>query len=166
MSGPHLHAKLDGVPRDILLQILKKDDCVYDFGLVTPRGAHFEAPEPVRTVLTVLDGVVAGEGNGPLAPDDRPLGVILAGLDPVAVDLAALRLMGFDERCIPKVREAMAGGPLPISAVRSAADVAVFESAPPGAAPARRGLDALTTEESFVAHPGWLGHVENRPCAA
>ncbi|MGI9591084.1 MAG: DUF362 domain-containing protein [Myxococcota bacterium] len=129
-------------------------------------GAHFEAPEPVRTVLTVLDGVVAGEGNGPLAPDDRPLGVILAGLDPVAVDLAALRLMGFDERCIPKVREAMAGGPLPISAVRSAADVAVFESAPPGAAPARRSLDALTTEEGFVAHPGWRGHVENRPCAA
>ena len=39
----HLHAKLDGVPRDILLQILKKDDCVYDFGLVTPRGTNFEA---------------------------------------------------------------------------------------------------------------------------
>ncbi len=39
----HLTAKLDGVPREILLQILKKDDCVYDFGLVTPRGADFEA---------------------------------------------------------------------------------------------------------------------------
>ncbi len=38
----HLHAKLDGVPRDILLQILKKDDCVYDFALVTPRGPNFE----------------------------------------------------------------------------------------------------------------------------
>lgn len=39
----HLTAKLDGVPREILLQILKKDDCVYDFGLITPPGAPFEA---------------------------------------------------------------------------------------------------------------------------
>ena len=38
----HLTAKLDGVPREILLQILKKDDCVYDFGLITPPGANFE----------------------------------------------------------------------------------------------------------------------------
>ena len=39
----HLTAKLDGVPREILLQILKKDDCVYDFGLVTPPGDAFQA---------------------------------------------------------------------------------------------------------------------------
>lgn len=38
----HFTAKLDGVPRDILLQILKKDDCVYDFGLITPIGSGFE----------------------------------------------------------------------------------------------------------------------------
>ena len=30
-------------------------------------------------VLTVLDGIVAGEGEGPLAPRDVPLGVVLAG---------------------------------------------------------------------------------------
>ena len=38
----HFTAKLDGVPRDILLQILKKDNCVYDFGLITPPGPSFE----------------------------------------------------------------------------------------------------------------------------
>ena len=38
----HFSAKLDGVPRDILLQILKKDDCVYDFGLITPAGPSFD----------------------------------------------------------------------------------------------------------------------------
>ena len=38
----HFTAKLDGVPRDILLQILKKDDCVYDFGLITPPGPTFD----------------------------------------------------------------------------------------------------------------------------
>jgi hypothetical protein len=42
----HLTAKLDGVPREILLQILKKDDCVYDFGLITPPGELFESARP------------------------------------------------------------------------------------------------------------------------
>jgi len=40
------NAKLDGVPRQILLQILKKDDCVYDFGLITPLGPGFEEALP------------------------------------------------------------------------------------------------------------------------
>jgi len=39
----HLSAKLDGVPREILLQILKKDGCVYDFGLIAPPGSPYEA---------------------------------------------------------------------------------------------------------------------------
>lgn len=38
----HLDAKLDGVPREMLLQILKKDGCVYDFALITPPGESFE----------------------------------------------------------------------------------------------------------------------------
>lgn len=42
----HFTAKLDGVPRDILLQILKKDSCVYDFGLITPPGPSFEEALP------------------------------------------------------------------------------------------------------------------------
>jgi hypothetical protein len=50
----HFTAKLDGVPRDILLQILKKDDCVYDFGLITPAGASFD------DALADFDGVLAG----------------------------------------------------------------------------------------------------------
>lgn len=35
-------ANLDGVPREIVMQILKKDDCVYDFALITPPGPPFE----------------------------------------------------------------------------------------------------------------------------
>jgi hypothetical protein len=50
----HFTAKLDGVPRDILLQILKKDDCVYDFGLVTPPGPSFEE------ALSDFDQMLAG----------------------------------------------------------------------------------------------------------
>ena len=50
---------------------------------------------PVRRFFSVVDGIVAGEGNGPLDPVPKPLGVVLTGLNPVAVDLACARLMGF-----------------------------------------------------------------------
>jgi len=32
----HMRAKLDGVPRELLLVVLKKDGCIYDFALVAP----------------------------------------------------------------------------------------------------------------------------------
>lgn len=122
-------------------------------------GQHFDRNAPVRRVLTVLDGVVAGEGEGPLAPDDRPLGVVLASVDPVALDLAAIRLMGFDERRIPKVREAMATSGLRVTTVRDAADVEVAEVAPTGGF-STSGLDALDAPEPFVPHAGWRGFIE------
>jgi uncharacterized protein (DUF362 family) len=123
------------------------------------KGLHLEAGRPVRTVLTVLDGIVAGEGEGPLAPSDVPLGVVLAATDPVALDLAAVRLMGFDERRIPKVWESIRDEGPRITAVTDPADVEVGEV---GADPDPRflGLDAIPPERTFVAHPGWAGHIE------
>jgi uncharacterized protein (DUF362 family) len=55
----------------------------------------FEA-EPRRRYLSVIDGVIGGEGEGPLHPDAYPSGVVLAGLNPLAVDWVGTRLMGFD----------------------------------------------------------------------
>lgn len=51
-------AKLDGVPRDILLQILKKNGCVYDFGVITPTGST------LAEVLPDFDLMVAGFTTG------------------------------------------------------------------------------------------------------
>jgi uncharacterized protein (DUF362 family) len=114
----------------------------------------------------VLDGVVAGEGEGPLAPSDRPLGVVLASTDPIALDLAAIRIMGFDETRIPKVWETMHSDGLRLGPVRSPADVEVREATPRAACARRLALDDLGSEEPFVAHPGWRGHLERDPRAA
>jgi uncharacterized protein (DUF362 family) len=62
---------------------------------------------PQRNTLHVLDGVVAGDGNGPLRPDPVPAGVIMASLNPVALDYRATVCMGLNPRAIPIVREAM-----------------------------------------------------------
>ncbi len=127
----------------------------------TPTGPRLDADAPVRTVLTVLDGILAGEGEGPLATDDRPLGVVIASTDPVAVDLVAVRLMGFDEQNLPKVREPMSDTGLRITRVRSPEDVEVAEG---GAGELTlRTLDDLTCDGVFRPHPGWAGHLERTP---
>jgi len=38
----HVVARLDGVARELLLYVLKKDDCVYDLALLAPVGQPFE----------------------------------------------------------------------------------------------------------------------------
>ena len=118
-------------------------------------GVHLDADAPVRPVLTILDGIVAGEGNGPLAPLDVPLGVILASLDPVALDLVA-------ERKIPKVSAPMASEDLRVTSVRSPADVEVGEAVADSTELRVYGLDAIVPRRTFVAHPGWLDHIERR----
>ncbi len=40
-------ASLDGVPRALLLYVLKKDECTYDFALVSPPGAPYREAEPI-----------------------------------------------------------------------------------------------------------------------
>lgn len=48
----------------------------------------------LRPALTIVDAVVAMEGDGPGSGDPVQIGALLAGADPVAVDTAALRLLG------------------------------------------------------------------------
>jgi hypothetical protein len=54
-------AKLDGVPRDIALQILKKNGCVYDFGLITPAGTTFDEALPDFDALLAGFATMTGQ---------------------------------------------------------------------------------------------------------
>jgi hypothetical protein len=42
----HVVARLDGVQRDLLFYVMKKDDCVYDFALIAPPGTPFAQARP------------------------------------------------------------------------------------------------------------------------
>jgi uncharacterized protein (DUF362 family) len=48
----------------------------------------------VRPGLSIVDGIVGMEGDGPIMGSARPVGCLVMGLDPVAVDATAARLMG------------------------------------------------------------------------
>ena len=64
----------------------------------------------VRPALTVMDAVVGMDGDGPSAGQPFPIGAILAAPDPVALDVAALGLVGRNPASVPTVAEAVARG--------------------------------------------------------
>ena len=70
---------------------------------------------PQRAVLNIADALIAGEGEGPLRSDPRPIGTVLASQNSAALDWTATRLMGYDPARIPITTHAFAPGPLPLA---------------------------------------------------
>ncbi len=65
----------------------------------------------VRPVaLTIVDAVVAMEGNGPNSGTPRKLGMLIAGENPVAVDTVAAHLAGIPPQLLPVELEARRRG--------------------------------------------------------
>jgi uncharacterized protein (DUF362 family) len=60
---------------------------------------------PLRTIFTLTDGIIAGERNGPLAPEPVRLGAITFGTNSAFIDIAHSALMRFDWNSIPLIRE-------------------------------------------------------------
>ncbi len=49
-----------------------------------------------RRYFTVIDGIMAGEGQGPFCPTSKHANVLLGGHDLLTADIAAVRYMGLD----------------------------------------------------------------------
>jgi uncharacterized protein (DUF362 family) len=60
------------------------DECIADLHALFPRQ------------FAIVDGIVGMEGNGPIQGVPKPLGVLVAGSDPVAVDATCCRIMRID----------------------------------------------------------------------
>jgi len=63
-----------------------------------------------RTIYHFVDGIVAGEGEGPLRSIPRPTGLFMHGADAVSLDALAAALMGFDPARVPLLRAASEEG--------------------------------------------------------
>ena len=57
-----------------------------------------------RPTLSILDGIIGMDGNGPRNGDPAPLGLMLAGADGVAVDAVACSIVGIDPLESPPIR--------------------------------------------------------------
>jgi hypothetical protein len=108
--------------------------------------------EPRRRHLSFIDGIVAGEGEGPLSPRAVDAGVIAFSDNVAWGDHVAARLMGFEPDTIPIVRESRREarwGLVPLPAV--APDVVLNGQ--------RCALDAVrpAVGRPFEAPRGWRG---------
>ncbi len=79
--------------------------------------------------FTVMDAVEVGVGNEAL-PTARKLGLILMGRNPIAVDLVAARLLGYDRDDVPYLRTAVNRGYTPtcLEEVTLAGDLTSIEA--------------------------------------
>ncbi len=112
------------------------------------------ADTPQRVVLHVADAVIAGQGDGPLAPQPLPLGVIFAGRNAAAMDYIGAQLLGYDPQRLPVVREAFGKFPWPLTSF-TPGDVRVLGDADQG------GLLAKPSEP--IIYPiGWRDAVLER----
>lgn len=60
--------------------------------------------------LTIMDAVIGMEGNGPGSGEPRQIGVVIAGKDPVAVDVVSSSVLGVSLEKLPLIRAAAAAG--------------------------------------------------------
>jgi uncharacterized protein (DUF362 family) len=112
--------------------------------------------EVQRRCLFLADGIIAGEGEGPLEPTPKRCGLLVGGSSAAVVDTAIARLMGFDFRRIPSIREAFALSSYPL--VHFAPEQIEIVSNSPS-------FEAISVLEpgfslNFVPPRGWQGHVE------
>lgn len=59
------------------------------------------APTPQRQLFSLCDGIVGGQGDGPLKPESLPLGIISFTNHSGLNDICMATLMGFDYKKIP-----------------------------------------------------------------
>jgi uncharacterized protein (DUF362 family) len=105
----------------------------------------------------LVDGIVAGEGRGPLNPDPVAAGVVLFGVHPPSVDAACAYLMGFDPDKVPIVSRAFRCRSFPL-ADHGWRDIAVRSNYAAWNGP----LVAISARDTFHFKPhfGWKGHIE------
>jgi len=70
------------------------------------RGEVADETASHRRYMTIVDGLVVGERESPLAPSPRACGLMLGGFSPVAVDSVGAAMMGFDIHKISQIRMA------------------------------------------------------------
>jgi len=109
-----------------------------------------------RNYLTIIDGIIGGEGNGPLAPKDKACGLLIASRNPVVADTVATHIMGFDFRLVPIVSRAFDQNmrwPLTLiqpNAIKCVSNVSTWSGT----------LEELPWDKfMFEPHFGWVGHI-------
>jgi hypothetical protein len=114
-----------------------------------------ESVSEMKRYISIVDSIVAGEGNGPKAPDAINAGYIIAGLNPLSVDAVCARMMNFDCKKIPSIENAFRIKFFPLAGFKME-DIRILYLGE---------IYSLSNFPSSLAvnfrpHKGWIGHIE------
>jgi uncharacterized protein (DUF362 family) len=108
-----------------------------------------------KKYITVVDGIIAGEGNGPKSPDPVNSGYLFCGMNPVATDAVNTYFMGFDPFKIPAILHAFSVKRYSLTNFRYEDIIVKMDG------------ESYTIVEipkklikKFKPHFGWVGHIE------
>ncbi len=131
---------------------------VYDLNMILLFAGIEGGPlrdQPQREMVSILDGIVAGEGNGPLQPLPVNANAMLASRNPFLVDFGMAKLMGFDFRKIRLLNNYKRFKFAPLADF----DPLGFDLTLNGSR-SDTGLDGIPVVQHFIPSPGWRGHIE------
>lgn len=113
--------------------------------------------ENQKKYISIVDGIIAGEGNGPESPDRFPAGVLIAGTNPVAVDSVCAKIMGFYWQKIPSIKNAFHIKHYPLCDFQYE-DIQVISND----SRFNKRLVDISTSAVFLFKPhfGWVNHIE------
>lgn len=100
----HLFARLTGAVKNLYGAVSGIMKVAYHTRLKDPRDFALlllDLVDYLKPRLSVVDAVVGMEGDGPTWGRPRPVGYLLAGVNPLAVDWVMSRMMGFPPGAVP-----------------------------------------------------------------
>jgi uncharacterized protein (DUF362 family) len=110
---------------------------------------------PQRAIFSVVDGIMGGDTNGPLRPRTRREGVMVSGLNPLAVDITCANLMGFDPEKLPLFTSLMQLNDLFYVTSDNALTIRSNDSV------LENCISCPDRYLAFSPHPNWKGHIES-----
>lgn len=125
-----------------------------------PRSGILQSePVKARSYLTILDGLIGGHRESPLAPFPIRSGLVLAAQNSLALDTVAAAFMGYDLRKLKQIWNAYELAGLPLASFR----IPDIELCGFPQATCVQEIYEGRWYQHFEPSMGWQGHVECRP---
>jgi len=155
----HLFTMMSGAIKNIFGVVPGLSKPGYHAKLHDPKrfaGMLLDLAQYISPRLSIMDAVVAMEGNGPGTGDPRQVGLLLASESPLALDVVAGEIMGIDRKLNSILIEAEDRGLHPhriedIEVIGAElAEVKVPDFRPPQVAPGDFGLDPMPWHQRLL----------------
>lgn len=106
---------------------------------------------PTRKYLCIVDGIIGGEEDGPLAPTEKKSGVIIASQNPYYADYVCAYIMGFDPNKVPFLKNCQMGHRLPELNFEAIDTICMSNN---------KFVNYRDINLHFKPQDGWLGFIE------